>query len=205
VSSTKVSTNGKQKKIKREKVRYGQAPRNSLPSSPTDTLTDKGLGLSAAEGPGGIAAPGAAMAPGEATTTFTASSDPDPLTPKVVSEGKTRYAARAKTEAATKAANKTAKAQEKAIATPTAATSEEKLAQQQQAAPLGLNGDTAKKKKKGKTKDEPKERIQEKPKEPAKPAPEPTPYRAPPPPTTPATPAAPASSTPAPPAAPPTN
>ena len=30
----------------------GQAPRNSLPAGPADTLTDKGLGLSAAEGPG---------------------------------------------------------------------------------------------------------------------------------------------------------
>jgi len=204
VSSTKVSANGKPKKIKREKVRYGQAPRNSLPSSPEETLTDKGLGLSAAEGPGGLAAPGAAMTPGESTTTFTASSDPDPLTPKVTSTGKTRYTARAKTEAATKAANKTAKAQEKALATPGAATQEEKIAQQQQAAPLGLNGDTAKKKKKEKTKDEPKERIQEKPKEPAKPAPEPTPYRTPPA-TTPGSapaPAAPADATPAPPAAP---
>jgi peptidyl-prolyl cis-trans isomerase SurA len=212
-SSAKVATSGKPKKIKREKVRFGQAPRNSLPAGPEDTLTDKGLGLSAAEGPGGAAAPGAAMAPGESTTTFTPSSDPDPLTPKVVSTGKTRYSARAKTEAATKAANKTAKAQDKAIATPVAATSEEKQAQAAQAAPLGLNGDTAKKKKKEKVKGEPKERIQEKPKEPPKPAPEPTPYRTPPPTTpggstpTPAapagtTPAAPANSTPAPPAAP---
>ena len=186
VSSTKATTSGKPKKIKREKVRYGQAPRNSLPSSPTDTLTDKGLGLSAAEGPGGAAAPGASMAPGESTTTFTASSDPDPLTPKVASTGKVRYSSRAKTEAATKAANKTAKAQDKAKATPVAETSEEKLAEKTQAAPLGLNGDTAKKKKKEKSKDTPKERIQEKPKEPAAPAPEPTPYRTPPPPTTPA-------------------
>jgi peptidyl-prolyl cis-trans isomerase SurA len=204
VSSAKVATSGKQKKIKREKVRFGQAPRNSLPSSPTDTLTDKGLGLSAAEGPGGAAAPGASMAPAESTTTFTATSDPDPLTPKVASEGKTRYAARAKTEAATKAANKTAKVQEKAKATPTVATSEEKLSEKTQAAPLGLNGDTAKKKKKEKTKDTPKERIQDKPKEPAAPAPEPMPYR-PPPPTTPGSaPAAtpPANTTPAAPAAP---
>ena len=200
-SSAKVATSGKQKKIKREKVRFGQAPRNSLPSSPTDTLTDKGLGLSASEGPGGAAAPGASMAPGEPTTTFTASSDPDPLTPKVASEGKTRYSSRAKTEAATKAANKTAKAQDKAKATPIAATSEEKLSEKTQAAPLGLNGDTAKKKKTEKTKDTPKERIQDKPKEPAAPAPEPMPYR-PPPPTTPGS--APAATPPAdtPPAAP---
>jgi peptidyl-prolyl cis-trans isomerase SurA len=207
VSSAKVATSSKPKKIKREKVRFGQAPRNSLPSSPTETdaLTDKGLGLNAAEGPGGAAAPGASMAPGETTTTFTATSDPDPLTPKVASEGKTRYSSRAKTEAATKAANKTAKAQDKAKATPTVATSEEKLSEKTQAAPLGLNGDTAKKKKKEKTKDTPKERIQEKPKEPAAPAPEPTPYRTPPPPATPGSapaPAAPPNTTPTAPAAP---
>ncbi len=210
VSSSK-ATSGKQKKIKREKVRFGQAPRNSLPAGPEDTLTDKGLGLSASEGPGAAAAPGAAMAPGESTTTITPSSDPDPLTPKPVSTGKTRYAARAKTEAATKAANKTAKAQDKAKATPVAATTDEKEAQAAQSAPLGLNGDTAKKKKKEKVKGESKERIQEKPKEPAKPAPEPMPYRNPPP-ATPGSapaPAAPADTTtpaaptmPAPPAAP---
>ena len=44
---------------------------------------------------------------------------------------------------------------------------EEKAAQQVQSAPLGLNGDTAKKKKRTKVKGEPKERIQQKPKEPA--------------------------------------
>ena len=50
----------KPKKIKREKVRFGQAPRNALPSAPTDTATDVGAGsCSDSEGPGGHAAPGA--------------------------------------------------------------------------------------------------------------------------------------------------
>jgi peptidyl-prolyl cis-trans isomerase SurA len=177
VSTTKVATPAKQKKIKREKVRFGQAPRNSLPTGPADTLTDKGLGLNASDGPGGAAAPGAAMAAGESTTTFTATSDPDPLTPKAPSTGKVRYSSRAKTEAATKAATKTAKQKDKELATPTAATSEEKIAQQAQSAPLGLNGDTAKKKK-TKVKGAPKERIQQKVPEPVVPQ-EPTPYRAP--------------------------
>jgi peptidyl-prolyl cis-trans isomerase SurA len=198
VSSTKVVAPAKQKKIKREKVRFGQAPRNSLPSGEADTLTDKGLGMNAPEGPGAVAAPGAAMAAGEPTTTFTASSDPDPLTPKAVSTGKTRYAARAKTEAATKAATKTAKAKDKAVATPVAATSDEKLAEKAQAAPLGLNGDTTKKKPK-KVKGAPKERIQQKAPEVKTPQ-EPTPYRAPPA-TTPAAPAAAPAPTSTPPAA----
>jgi peptidyl-prolyl cis-trans isomerase SurA len=173
------SKSSKSKQVKKEKVRFGQAPRNSLPSSPTDTAMDAGLGRPDAEGPGGAAAPGAAMAPTESTTTFSASSDPDPLAPKPVVTGKTRYSAKAKTIAATKAANVSVKAKEKAIATPTAATAEEKATEATQAAPLGLNGDTAKKKKKQKVKGAPKERMQQTPKEPAAPAPEATPYRTP--------------------------
>jgi peptidyl-prolyl cis-trans isomerase SurA len=172
---------GKPKKIKKEKVRYGRAPRNSLPSSPQDTLVDAGLGKpkdEAAE-PGGSAAPGAAIAPTEPAAQFSSTSDEDPLAPKAPVTGKTRYSSRAKTEKATKAAAQTAKAKEKATATPVAASTEEKATQQTQAAPLGLNGDTAKKKKKVKAKGAPKERIQQKPKEQAAPPPEPTPYRTP--------------------------
>lgn len=180
-SREKTVAPGKAKKIKREKVRFGQAPRNSLPSAPQDALVDAGLGKpkDEAAGPGGSAAPGAAIAPTEATTQFSSTSDEDPLAPKAPVTGKTRYSSRAKTEKATKAAAQATKAKEKAIATPVAASSEEKATQQTQAAPLGLNGDTAKKKKKAKVKGVPKERIQQKPKEPAAPAPEPTPYRTP--------------------------
>ena len=143
--------------------------------------TDAGLGRPDEEKPG-AAAPGAAMAPIESTTTnFSTggSADPDPLAPKVVDTGKTRYSSRAKTMAATKAAAKTVKVKEKAAATPAKATTEETAAQQVQSAPLGLNGDTAKKKKKTRVKGEAKERIQQKPKEPAPPPVEPTPYRTP--------------------------
>jgi len=119
----------KPRKVKREKVRFGQAPRNSLPAAPSDALVDKGLGRPDAIGPGESVAPGAVMAPTESTTTFSASSDPDPLAAKAEVTGKTRYAARAKTEAATKAAAKETKAKEKAIATPVAANAEEKESQ----------------------------------------------------------------------------
>ena len=180
-SRGKVVSPGKQKKIKKEKVRFGQAPRNSLPSASTE-LTDAGLGKANrddAAGPGGSAAPGAAIASTEPTSQFSSTSDEDPLAPKTVATGKIRYSSRAKTEAATKAAAKTTKANEKALATPVAAATEEKVSQQTQAAPLGLNGDTKKKKKAEKVKGAPKERLQQKPKEPAAPAPEPTPYRTP--------------------------
>ena len=198
-ASSKSTTASKPKTIQKEKVRFGQAPRNSLPAAPTDTAMDKGLGRPDSEGPGGQAAPGAAMAPTESVTTFSASSDPDPLTPKTVVTGKTRYSAKAKTEAETKAKAKSVKAQEKAAATPAAATADEKAAQATQAAPLGLNGDTVKKKKPEKVKGAPKERMQQQPKAPAPPPQEPTPYRTTPKPDTPAaTDAAPAAGAPAP-------
>jgi peptidyl-prolyl cis-trans isomerase SurA len=179
-SRGKVIAPGKQKKIKKEKVRFGQAPRNSLPSAPQD-LADAGLGKADrndAAGPGAAAAPGAAILTPESAQ-FSSTSDPDPLAPKTPNTGKVRYSSRAKTEAATKAAAKTVKAKEKAIATPTAASSEEKATQKAQAAPLGLNGDTKKKKKVVREKGVPKERLQQKPKEAAAAPLEATPYRTP--------------------------
>ena len=177
-SSGKVSS-GKPRKVKREKVRFGQAPRNSLPAAPSDALVDKGLGRTDSIGPGELAAPGAVMAPTETTTQFSASSDPDPLANKVVVTGKTRYSSRAKTEAATKAAVKTVKSKDKAVATPVAASSDEKASQAVQAAPLGFKRRYRKEKKPVKVKGAPKERIQQKPKEPAPPPVEATPYRRP--------------------------
>jgi peptidyl-prolyl cis-trans isomerase SurA len=178
----KTSGSGKRKKIKKEKVRFGQAPRNSLPTAPEDTAADAGLGRPDAANPGGAAAPGAAIAPvGSATTTFSsnANQDEDPLAPKTAATGKIRYSARAKEVKAAKVEAKATKAKEKALATPAGPSSDETTAQKTQAAPLGLNGDTAKKVKKKKVKGEAKERLQQKPKEPAAPAPEPTPYRTP--------------------------
>ena len=78
---------------------------------------------------------------------------------------------RAPVEAKEKAAVKTLKVKEKAAATPSPLTPEEKAAQQVENAPLGLGGDTATKKKPKKDKNAPKERIQEAP--PAPPAPKP--------------------------------
>ncbi|MCU1319629.1 MAG: PpiC-type peptidyl-prolyl cis-trans isomerase [Edaphobacter sp.] len=180
VTTAKATSAAKPKKIKREKVRYGQAPRNSLPAGPQETGVGEDVGAGASSAgvtPGGVmAAPGAVMAPTQSTTQLSASSDADPLAPKTPELRKTRYSARAKTEAADKAAAKAAKAKEKAAITPAPISTNEKATQQTQAAPLGLNGDTAKKQKPKRVKGAPKERLQNKEKEaPTEgPAPDPT-------------------------------
>jgi peptidyl-prolyl cis-trans isomerase SurA len=119
-------------------------------------------------------APGKAMAQPESTSQV-ASSDVDPLAPKAVVAKKTRYTDRIPTEAATKQAAKAAKAKEKAAAAPPPITVDEKATTQTQAAPLGLNGDTAKKTKPAKVKGAPKERLQNKDMTPPPPPPPPAP------------------------------
>jgi peptidyl-prolyl cis-trans isomerase SurA len=178
----------KPQKVKREKVRFGQAPRNSLPAGPEETASGSDVGegaTSAAVTPGGTmassAAPGTAIAPLDGSTQASSSSntDPNPLEAHAAVEGKTRYSARAKTMAATKKAATTKKVNEKKAATPAAATAQEKAAEQTQAAPLGLNGDTKKKKKQPKDKNAPKERLQNKAPTPPRPPPDETPSKAP--------------------------
>lgn len=157
--AVKVSANGKPKKIHREKIRFGQAPQNSLPTGPEEAVTsgaDQGPGATSSALP----APGASMA---SAAEMTSPNDVDPLAPKPVAHGKTRYSDRAPLEAKHKAAVKKAKAAQKVAATPAPLTAEEKAAQQTQNAALGLNGDTASKKKKKKVKGAPKERIQQAP------------------------------------------
>ena len=170
-----VSMGKKRKKIKREKVRFGQAPRNSLPAG-TQSLATVGTSGS----PGAQAAPGTAIAPVQGEDQVVSASEADPLAPQQPVFGKKRYSDREKEVQAAKKAKQAAKVKEKAIETSIPVTSEEQATQQTQAAPLGLNGDTAKKQKKKRAKGEAKERIQKKVKEPAGPAPEPMPYRTPP-------------------------
>jgi peptidyl-prolyl cis-trans isomerase SurA len=188
-TNAKANAAAKPAKVKREKVRYGQAPRNSLPPGPDETATGSDVGAGAASAavtPGGTMASGAA--PGAASGTATSplenafsSSDtgPNPLDAKAAPEGKTRYSARAKQVAATKKAAKVRKVKEKVAAGPIAATPEEKAAEKTQAAPLGLNGDTSKKKKKQpRDKNAPKERLQNQAPKPPAPPPVETPSKA---------------------------
>jgi peptidyl-prolyl cis-trans isomerase SurA len=165
------TTTKKQKKIRREKIRYGQAPRNSLPSAPEETLApgaDQGTGAAASTLP----APGEAIASIDQSTN---TANGDPLAPISPERKKTRFSDRAATEAKTKATVKVAKARQKAIAAPAAETAEQKTADTVEAAPLGLSGDTATKKKKKKVKGAQKERLQEKAPTPPAPKPDATP------------------------------
>lgn len=174
LKSATVVTGKKRKKIRREKVRFGQAPRNSLPAGPQDVAT---VGTSGT--PGAAAAPGAAIAPIESSSEVSSTSDVDPLAPQAPVMVKRRYAAREKELIVAKKAKNAAKLKEKVVETPTPVTSDEKSTLQAQAAPLGLNGDTAKKKKQKKVKGAPKERLQQKEKAAPAPAPEAMPYRTP--------------------------
>jgi peptidyl-prolyl cis-trans isomerase SurA len=149
-----VSAPKKRKKIKREKIRFGQAPRNSLPSAPEETLAagaDQGAG---AQSVSALPVPGEASAP-----PTNIASNADLLAPVATERTKTRYSDRAATEAATKATEKAAKLKVKAIDTPTKATPQENMAQKIQDASIDLS-DTPSKKKKKREKGAPKERMQ---------------------------------------------
>jgi peptidyl-prolyl cis-trans isomerase SurA len=158
----------KPKKIRREKIRYGQAPRNSLPV---------GLPSEASNGaPIQGVAPGVAMAPTQSTTsTITTGATAESQEPEVAQTEaptkKTRFASREQEQTAKVDEVKLNKAMTKATDHPVAATPQEAANEKTQAAPLGLNGDTVKKQPKPKRKKgDPKNRLQEKPKE-APPAP----------------------------------
>jgi peptidyl-prolyl cis-trans isomerase SurA len=168
------------KKVHREKIRFGQAPRTSLPAGPEeDAMSGRNLGTdkTAAEELG-APAPGSVIAPIDQTATTggvvatTADVDQDPLAAKAPDRHKTRFSDRAPVETKKiKAAKQTAKVEAKAAETPGPLTADEKATKQVQSAPLGLGGETATKKKKAKVKGAPKERIQLAP--PAPPAPKP--------------------------------
>ncbi len=163
-------------KVKREKVRYGQAPRNSLPAGPEETATGSDVGEGATSAAG--------VKSSAVTETAAADVGPSPLDVHPAPAGKTRYSDRAKEVSAQKKATKVKKVNEKVAAGPIAATSEEKATEQTQAAPLGLNGDTSKKKTKKQPKNkntpkEPKERLQNQAPKPAAPLPSETPSKAP--------------------------
>jgi len=163
-------------KVKREKVRYGQAPRNSLPAGPEETATGSDVGEGATSA-AGVKSPAV-------TETAAADVGPSPLDVHPAPTGKTRYSDRAKQVSAQKKVAKVKKVNEKVAAGPVAATPEEKATEKAQAAPLGLNGDTSKKKAKKQPKNknapkEPKERLQNQAPKPAAPPPPETPAKAP--------------------------
>jgi len=174
-SGTKnVSKIAKPKKIRREKIRYGQAPRNSLPRGlPSEVSSETSAPIQGQ-------APGVAMAPTESTTSTITTGAPGEAPSESLDSlaaqqeaptHKSRFASRQQEQTAKVDEAKLNKAEMKATDHPVAATHEEAANEKTQAAPLGLNGDTVKKPKKPKRqKGDPKNRLQEKPK-PAAPAP----------------------------------
>jgi peptidyl-prolyl cis-trans isomerase SurA len=164
--ATNVAGNKRPKKIKREKIRFGQMPQNSLPETPEETVA-------AGEGPG---APSSGQAAAEDTAAAAAAeqnvaANDVPTAPEGPAPKKTRYAARQVEISAAKAQQKATKLKQKTQMVAPALTADEKVTQDTQTQALGLNGDTATKKKKKKDKNAPKERLQTTP--PAPPAPKP--------------------------------
>ena len=165
------STPRKQQKIKREKIRYGQAPRNALPSGSTEAATAvPSLGAAPVDPNKALGgeAPGAAMASSTqamtAISTGTGVENEDPLEPSQTSDHKTRFSSRQTQSDEKKAQMKLASAEVKASDRPVAATREESVTEKVQAAPVGLADPAAKKKKKKRVKGEAKQRLEEKPK-----------------------------------------
>ena len=163
------SGKGKAKRIKREKVRLGQAPRNALPNGPTEVATAVPSLGSAPVDPNkalGGEAPGAAMgSPTQSITsisTGTGVENEQASAPDSGDEKKTRFSDRQTQTNEKRAQVKLASAEVKATKRPTTATAEESADEKVQATPLGLNDTSTKKKKKAKrSKDQPKERLQE--------------------------------------------
>lgn len=197
VAAVTTASNGKKhKKLRREKIRFGQAPRNTLPAGPEQTAVGGDVGAGSASASAITVAPGAAMTNTEESASQ--SVEANPLTPTAPEAKKSRYASREKIVLAEKKAARRQRVREKAAAKPAEMSEDEKAAQQTQSAPLGLNGDTAKKKKKkAKVKGAKKERLENKAKPSTAPPPPPAPT------VNPSLGATPAGTTPAQPSAPP--
>lgn len=167
-SGKPVNATYKPKKIHREKIRYGQAPEQSLPKGTAETASGGSIGA-----PIGGVAPGVAMSPTEAITSITTGTgadedNSDPFAAKTGPHKKVRFANFEAQAQEKTAKEKLAKAETKAEMRPIAETPAENATEKVQAAPLGLNGDTVtKKKNKHKhEKGEVKERMREKEKQP---------------------------------------
>jgi peptidyl-prolyl cis-trans isomerase SurA len=150
------------KKIRREKIRYGQAPEQSLPTGTAETASGSTIGGQA---------PGAAMSPSESITSITtgtgADENADPFASRETGSHKKVRISELEPQAQEHSAKeKLAKAETKAETRPIVTTPVEDVSEKHQAAPLGLAGDdttTGKKPRHPKRrKGEVKQRMQEK-------------------------------------------
>jgi peptidyl-prolyl cis-trans isomerase SurA len=156
----------KPKKIHREKIRYGEAPEQSLPNGTAETAAGGSIGT-----PITGQAPGVAMAPNESITTITTGTgadedNADPFASKTGPQKKVRFSSFEAQAEEKSAKEHLTKAEAKAETRPLPTTPTENADEKLRAQPLGLNGDTVAKKKKVHKKGEVKERYEEKPKEP---------------------------------------
>ena len=180
----KPSSGKSNKKVKKEKVRFGQAPRTALPSGGDEVAGGSSATSSPAAngGAGTLSAPGAVLSSGTDNTlaggavsggdlsssTQNANLEDNALNAQAPVKAKTRYSAQAAVHKEKKLQKTSAKKQEKLLAAPRAATTTEAADEKTQAAPLGLNGDTEKKQPKPKkVKGATKERLEDKKKAPA--------------------------------------
>lgn len=138
--SSKPVKTGAEKPGKREKIRFGQAPRETLPAAAETKVEDAG-----------------ALPKDQVDATTAEITNPLDQAPP---EKKTRFRDRAKLPKAKKQ-----QGPQLDSFTPLPADAQEVADRQTQSAPLGLNGDTAKKKKKHQTADGKKTRMQERPKD----------------------------------------
>ena len=135
------SSGGKTRKIRREKIRFGQAPQNSLPTGTDDaTATTADGGVIARTAPDVANSPQQGTSASGTSPVESANLADNPLTPKAPERQKTRFAAKAKEVKENKVAKISAKQQEKLSAKPEPMTAEQKTAAQVQAAPLGVAG-----------------------------------------------------------------
>ncbi len=128
---------------KKEKIRFGKAPQETLPNSPSAVTEDAGA------------------VPAEQAASADEPANPLEAAPE---RKKTRFSDRAREPKRPKKG--VVQQQEKDAMAPTPADAAEVADRQTQSAPLGLNGDTTKKKKKGTSTGE-KTRITDRPKTPA--------------------------------------
>jgi len=164
LATVQLDKKGRPKKIKKEKIRYGQAPRLALPAAPDDGTN------TAAGGTPVTAAPGTAIAPTTSDNTVSAmNASDDPLAPQAAPTKKTRFSSRAVEVKKAKVEKLEKKQADKIAATPNGPSADEVNSKKLQASPLGLNGDTATKKKKKRKKGDAKERYADKPIEKAAP------------------------------------
>jgi peptidyl-prolyl cis-trans isomerase SurA len=167
-SGKKVDAVYKPKKVRREKIRYGQAPEQALPEGTAETASGASIGA-----PITGQAPGVAMSPTESITTITTGTgadedNADPFATQTGPHKKMRFADLESQAQERTAKDRLTKAEAKAEMRPTPTTPTENADEKLRAQPLGLNGDTVAKKKKSHkhVKGEVKERMQEKPKQP---------------------------------------